>query len=96
MNINPEMWRKLGVSPEEARKPAANIDLGVRLIKRLVERVPDASPAEIQTLYNNLYAEKTNHLGAFAQGAYDNKFWNEEEAPEYGFGPRLRATWEQR
>ncbi|SMF16189.1 hypothetical protein SAMN06265365_103197 [Tistlia consotensis] len=95
MNVNSEMWQQLGVTPEEAKDPAANIDLGVRLIKRLVERAPGASAGQIETLYNSLYAEKTNQVGAQAQQACDQRLWEKEEAPEFGFWNRGWATVEQ-
>lgn len=95
MNINPKIWQRLGVTPDQATDPAANVELGVRLIKRLVERAPGASAEEIHTLYNNLFAEKTNHIGAHSEQAYLQKLWEKEEAPEVGFEERTAASWQQ-
>ncbi|SMF53829.1 hypothetical protein SAMN06265365_11864 [Tistlia consotensis] len=79
MNINPKMWKALADPGQDAWAPEDNIDMGVRLIKRLAERVPGGSAAQIATLYNSLSQEKVTDYGARVARIYRERPW---EAPE--------------
>ena len=79
MNVNVGTWQGIGVTAKSAKEPAGNIELGSRLIKGLVECVPGGSVAQIATLHNDLYAEKTNNYGARVQQIYERKPWERKD-----------------
>jgi hypothetical protein len=75
MNINPEIWGPLGIDKTKAADPRANIRAGVALIKRLTERLEDASPEKVGTVYNSAAKERVTDYGAYVGGVYREKPW---------------------
>ncbi len=75
MNVYASYWKELGYSREDLKDPAKNIEAGAKILKRLKEKMPDASIREISTLYNNLNAEQVNDYGAQVERIYKEKPW---------------------
>jgi len=75
MNVYASYWKDLGYSREDLKDPAKNIEAGAQILKRLKEKMPNASIREISTLYNNLNAEQVNDYGAQVERIYKDKPW---------------------
>ncbi|CCQ74812.1 transglycosylase SLT domain-containing protein [Magnetospira sp. QH-2] len=77
MNIQPETWKELGISMENAFDPAKNIKAGVLLIRRIQERIEDPNPAKIASIWNYMGREKVNDFGAYVGRIHSEKPWAE-------------------
>jgi soluble lytic murein transglycosylase-like protein len=75
MNIRPDLWQTLAGPNADFDDPQTNIDAGVRLIKRIRDRLVNPSAARIATLYNNMAADFTSDYGAQVENAYSAKPW---------------------
>ena len=76
MNMNPEIWGPLGFDGTTALDPKVNIRAGVTLIKRLTERLEDASPEKVGTVYNSTAKESVTDYGAYVGRVYREKPWS--------------------
>lgn len=82
MNINPEIWGGLGIpTREDARDPEKNIQAATLLIKRIVERLDDPTPAKVGAIWNGVGHETVNHRGARMGRIYRERSWEKR-----GFG----------
>lgn len=77
MNINYEYWKELGFTRKDIEDPEKNIQLGVELLKRIQDRMPNANSAEVATIYNNLGARNISNYGARVDRLMKEKPWNE-------------------
>ena len=75
MNINPDLWSRLGLSRKNATDPEINIRAGVTLLKRLSNCVRDPVPEKIATLYNATGSRLVTDYGAYVARAYREKPW---------------------
>ena len=76
MNINPEIWGPLGIDKNKALDPRANIRAGVSLIKKLTERLDNASPEKVGTVYNSASKDIVTDYGAYVGRMYREKPWS--------------------
>lgn len=76
MNIQKNRWADLiDKKPEDLYDKDDNIEAGTVLLKRLRDRVPDASPEKIGTLWNNIGDNETNAFGEYVGSLYRKKPW---------------------
>lgn len=75
MNIQPETWAGLSDEPIDFHDPEMNIRAGVTLIRRIVRRVDDPTPAKIASIWNFTGRELVSDFGARAQAVYENPKW---------------------
>jgi Transglycosylase SLT domain len=75
MNVDAEYWKDLGFSREDLRDPEKNIQAGVKFLKRIQDRMPNASVAKVATIYNNLGARKVSDYGARVEQILKEKPW---------------------
>ena len=78
MNIHTEYWKDFGYSREDLKIPENNVEAGVKLLKAISERVPNAGVKEVATLYQNLAAERTSDYGARVDDIYRKKLWQKK------------------
>ncbi len=85
MNVQPEPWAKLGGAEADIiKKPVDNIRAGAELMSRIRDRLPEATPDRIATLYNNLSADNVTDYGARVQNIMKEKPWvAREPTPSY-------------
>jgi soluble lytic murein transglycosylase-like protein len=93
MNIRPNLWSQLAGEKADLRDPLQNIEAGVRLLGRIMDRLKDPSVAKVATLYNSLAKEQVTELGARTAEVYETRAW--EKVPG-GIAPRTRAAIERR
>lgn len=77
MNVHAEYWKDLGFSKEDLDNPEKNIQAGVKLLKSIQDKMPNASPAKIGTVYNSLGARKVSDYGARIEQILKDKPWKE-------------------
>lgn len=58
-----------------------NVQAGVLLLKRITDRLSDASIAKIATLYNNLARDEVSDYGAQVARAYRDEMWTVPTLP---------------
>jgi hypothetical protein len=75
MNVHAEYWKELGYSREDLGDPGKNIAAGTTLIKRIINNMPDASVAQIATVYNYLGATRVSDYGARVEQIFREKLW---------------------
>jgi hypothetical protein len=76
MNINPKIWGKLGIpTREDARNPERNIQAATLLLKRIVDRLDNPTPAKVGAIWNGIGHEKVNHRGARIGRIYQERSW---------------------
>jgi hypothetical protein len=75
MNINPEIWKDLGINRKTASDPETNIRASVTLIKRISERIDDPTSAKIGSLWNGITHEHVNERGARIGKIYEGRPW---------------------
>ncbi len=76
MNIQGKLWGHMDGQYYDTYDPEQNIELGIKLLNRIYNAVPDHNIAKIGTLWNFTGADKVNHVGAHIKYNYDNKFWD--------------------
>ena len=79
MNVHTEYWEELGYSREELHNPEINIQAGVELLGRIKERMPDATPAELATIYNSLGEKEVSDYGARIEELLKEKPWENKK-----------------
>ena len=75
MSIRSDIWHALGLPRDKAADPETNIRASVTLIKRIADRLEDASPEKIGTLWNSLAQEKVSERGARIARVYRERPW---------------------
>lgn len=75
MNIHATYWKELGFSRKDLNDPEKNIQAGIKLLKNIEDRMPNASAAEIATVYNHLGAKKVSDYGARIERLLKDKPW---------------------
>jgi len=80
MNVNTVYWgNTFGTRKELKTNPAKNIEAGIKMLKSIINNVqPNATIAQIATLYNSINATKVNDYGARVQEIYDKKLWEQK------------------
>lgn len=76
MNIRPDPWAEIEDPPADLGDPATNIRIAVILIRRIVDRIDDPTPAKVASIWNFTGRELVNDFGARVQDVYDRKPWN--------------------
>ena len=79
MNVHVEYWKDLGYSREDLNDKNKNIEAGVELLKRIKEKMPNASTAEIASVYHSLGAQKVSDYGARVEILVKEKPWENNE-----------------
>lgn len=73
MNIYGSLW---GITAQRLSDPTVNIGFGSILLKLIQNNLPpNASVAQIATLYNKLGASEVTDYGARVQKVYNEKSW---------------------
>ncbi|MEQ9248772.1 MAG: hypothetical protein RLO21_22560 [Nitratireductor sp.] len=80
MNINPNTWGRLVEGDADFHDPIDNIRAGVRLIRRLYERIPDATVAKVASPFKFTGMENVSDYGARVAEVYAARTW--EQRPE--------------
>ncbi len=75
MNINLSVWSDLGLDEKSVLVPRENVRVGVTLLKRISERIVDATPAKIATVWNNTSKERMTDFGAYVGRLYRERPW---------------------
>lgn len=75
MNIQPETWSGLSDEPIDFHDPEMNIRTGVTLIRRIIDRIDDPTPAKVASIWNFTGREIVSDFGARTQAVYDNPVW---------------------
>jgi len=75
MNIHAGYWKGMGFSREELKKTNNNIDAGVRLLRSIQDRIPNASVEQIASVYHSLGATKVSDYGARVGRLYEEQPW---------------------
>ena len=52
VNVNVDFWAPLGAGRNDLNDPSKNVDIGVRILSEIANRVPDGSIRKIATLQN--------------------------------------------
>lgn len=76
MNIRPDPWAAIEDPPVDLSDPATNIRIAVTLIRRIIDRIDDPTPAKVASIWNFTGRELVNDFGARVQDVYDRKPWN--------------------
>lgn len=76
MNIQPGYWGQLGIDEETARDPRTNIRAGAKLLRAIVDRLPDPTPAKVATIWNSLGRTEVSDFGARVGRTYLAKPWH--------------------
>ena len=79
MNIHTEFWKNLGYSRDDLKKPKKNIEAGVKLLKRIQDRMPGASVEKIASVYNSLDARYVTDYGARIKKLMQDKPWEKKD-----------------
>jgi hypothetical protein len=83
MNIDSAKWDGIGgISKEEFADPKKNIRAGVALIKGILDRVDDPTPAKVGSIWQFSGAEKVSANGAKIERVMRERLW--EKLPEEG------------
>jgi hypothetical protein len=77
MNIKPEVWGGLVGEGEDFYDPLVNIEAGVRLIRRIVERLENPTVAGVGSIYNFTGQEIVVDNGASVAEFYKSQPWNQ-------------------
>jgi len=77
MNIRPDLWQQLSPGGN-FWDPKTNIYAAAKLIAEIEERVPNATLAQIATLYHDLKAKEIGPYGVEIEYLYNTKPWDEE------------------
>lgn len=77
MNIRPDIWGKLDPSKADFTDPRTNIRAGVRLIKRITDRIEDPTPEKIATLWNSIRQEEVIDFGAYVGRMFRERPWEQ-------------------
>jgi hypothetical protein len=75
MNIHASYWKGLGYSREDLKNPEKNMEAGVKLLKSIQDRMPDASTEQISEVYNFLGATIVGTYGARVGQLYRKRPW---------------------
>jgi hypothetical protein len=75
MNVNAEYWKDLGYTREELEDPRTNIEAGVRILRGIMDRMPNATPRQIATIYNYLPATSVSDYGVRVEEILRQKLW---------------------
>lgn len=75
MSIRSDTWHALGLPRDKAADPETNIRASVSLIRRIADRLEDAAPEKIGTLWNSLAQEKVSERGARIGMIYRDRPW---------------------
>lgn len=75
MNVHVEEWKDLGYSRDDLKVPEKNIEAGVKLISKIKQRMPDASPEAIASVYNALGTRKVTDYGMRVKKLMEEKPW---------------------
>ena len=76
MNIHAEYWKGLGYDRKDLDNPKKNVQAGVLLLKRISDKMPNASVDKIATIYNSLDARHVSDYGARVKKLIEEKPWN--------------------
>lgn len=79
MNIHSEFWKDLGYSRDDLKKPKKNIQAGVKLLKRIQDRMPGASVEKVASVYNSLDARYVTDYGARVGKLMKDKPWKKKD-----------------
>jgi hypothetical protein len=77
-NIRPNMWNKLAGEHGDVNKLSDNITAGVKLIKRISDRIENPTVERVATLYNSLAKEKVTEYGARVGQIFREHKWGKE------------------
>ena len=76
MNINTDYWGTTFGSRSELKNKRNNVHAGADMIARLIIAVgPNATVAEVATLYQNLNASEVSDYGARVENHFETKRW---------------------
>ena len=75
MNVNVAYWKNLGYSRKDLEDPEKNIEAGIKILKGIQERMPDANFDAIATVYQSLPKEKVTEYGARAERILNDRLW---------------------
>ncbi len=75
MNINTNYWGSTWGSRKDLRNPEKNIEAGARMIRSILNAIPNATVAKVATIYNDSGATKVNDYGARVEQIYKSKPW---------------------
>src|SRR3546814_2106490 len=89
MNIQPKLWAPLAGEGADLYDPLQNIEAGVRLLKRITERLKNPTVAKVATLYNSLPKEQVTDLGARTAVDYGTRAWGQKPP---GIDPRTQRA----
>lgn len=78
MNIQGKTWGNMDGRNYDTYDSDQNVELGVKLLRRLYDAVPDHDLAKIGTFWNETGAQKINHVGAHIKYNYDHKSWDSD------------------
>lgn len=75
MNIQPDRWRELGIDEDSAYDARTNIRAGARLLRAIVDRLPDPTPAKVASIWNDGKRTTVSEFGARVGRTYLAKPW---------------------
>ena len=79
MNIQSKTWGDFQGKRYDVYNPEQNIALSVKLLKEILDSVPDKDIAKIATLWNNTGAKQVSDYGARTKYYYDNSMWDKRK-----------------
>ena len=78
-NLNIQYWGDTFGTREDLKNTRKNIEAGAEMLKRIINNVrPNATIAEIATLYNDINAAQVSNYGARVERIYNEKPWIEK------------------
>ena len=75
MNIKPGVWGGLVEKGADFSEIAVNLEAGIELIRRIRDRIPNATPAKIASIYNFTGREKVSDYGARVADVMKHRDW---------------------
>lgn len=75
MNVRFDTWEGLGFSKTMLDDPRLNVRAGAMLLKRIRDRIPNATVAQIATVYNFTGGTVVSDYGARVAAVYRSKEW---------------------
>ncbi len=81
-NINPDLWHTAGLDRRTAYEPERNIEAAATVLRGLIDRTPDPTPAKIASMWHFTGSENVDHFGELVGQAYRDKPWQDPAGPE--------------
>ncbi|NQV79939.1 MAG: hypothetical protein HQ495_05250 [Alphaproteobacteria bacterium] len=76
MNINASLWGRLVGDGADLMDPRENIRAAARLLRRISDRIEDATPEKIASIWHFAGAERVDDFGALVGLAMREQHWN--------------------